>query len=103
MIRENIQAKLKESMIARDSERVSVLRMLISAINNKEIAFRSQEGLEMGDKHVLKVIKKEIKQREDSIESYKQGGRDDLVEKETKEKNILEEIYQEFATEDEEK
>jgi len=100
MIKENIKAKLTESIKARDTKRVGVLRMLISAINNKEIAFRSQQGLEMKDKHVLKVIKKEIKQRQDSIESNEKGGRDDLVEKEKAEMDILKELLEEFEPEE---
>lgn len=100
MIKDKIKAKLTESIKARDMERVSVLRMLISAINNKEIAFRSQEGLEMKDKHVIKVIQKEIKQRQDSIESYEKGGREDLVEKEKAEMDILTGLLEEFTPEE---
>jgi len=99
MIRETLKAKLIEYMKAHDTERVGVVRMLISAINNKEIAFRSQK-LEMEDKHIIKVIKKEIKQRQDSIESYDKGDRPDLAEKEKSEMNILEEILAEFAPEE---
>lgn len=99
MIRETLKAKLIEYMKAHDTERVGVVRMLISAINNKEIAFRSQK-LEMEDKHIIKVIKKEIKQRQDSIESYDKGDRPDLAEKEESEMNILEEILAEFAPEE---
>jgi uncharacterized protein YqeY len=96
MILESLKSKLTESIKARDTQRVSLLRLLISAINNKEIALRSQ-SIEMKDKHVLKAIQKEIKQRKDSIEAYKQGQRDDLVDKETTELNMLEEIYKEFS------
>ena len=94
-----LKKKLIEYMKAKDAERVGVVRFLLSAISNKEIDFKGQ-GMEMEDKHVVKVILKQIKQRKDSIESYKSGGRDDLVQKETGELAILEEILQEFAPED---
>ncbi len=96
MIIESLKSKLTESMKARDFERVALLRLLIAAINNKEIQLRAQ-GMAMEDKHVLKAIQKEIKQRQDSIDSYKQGGREDLVEKENAEKEMLEEILAEFS------
>jgi len=96
MIRETLKAKLIEYMKAHDAERVGVVRMLISAINNKEIAFRAQK-LEMEDKHILKVVKKEIKQRQDSIESYEKGNRQDLADAERAEMVILEEMLAEFA------
>ncbi len=94
-----MRAKLIEYMKSRDTERVGVLRMLITAINNKEIDFRTQ-NLVLEDKHVVKVIKKEIKQRLDSIESYEKGGRQDLADKEKAEMEILKELLTEFAPEE---
>lgn len=96
MILESLKSKLTEYMKARDIERVAVLRLLISAINNKEIQLRSQ-GMEMEDKHVIKAIKKEIKTRKDSIESYVEGKREDLADQERSELKILEEILTEFS------
>lgn len=96
MILDSLKSKLTESIKARDRERASLLRLLISSINNKEIELRSQ-GVEMKDKHVIKAIQKEIKQRNDSIEAYKQGKREDLVEKEASELKMLEEILSEFS------
>ena len=93
MIIETLKTSLKEAMKARDIERVSVIRFLISAVNNQEINLRGQ-GIELQDKHVVKVIQKQIKQRKDSIESYKQGNRQDLVDKENAELEMLEEILQ---------
>ncbi len=96
MIKDTLKAQLTQYIKARDMERVGVLRMLISNINNKEIAFRTQ-NIEMEDKHVIKAINKEIKQRKDSIESYEKGNRQDLADKEKAEMVILEEILKEFA------
>jgi len=95
MILDTLKSQLTESIKARDTERVGVLRLLISAINNKEIQLRAQD-IDLEDKHVIKSIKKEIKQRKDSIEAYKKGNRQDLVDKETGELKLLEEILAEF-------
>ncbi len=96
MILDTLKSQLTEGIKARDMERVGVLRLLISAINNKEIQLRTQ-GIELEDKHVIKSIQKEIKQRNDSIEAYKKGNRQDLVDKETAELKLLEEILAEFS------
>jgi uncharacterized protein YqeY len=86
-------------MKARDTERVGVVRYLLSKIHEKEIDLRSQK-VEFKDKHARKVILKQIKQREESIEAYKEGGREDLVEKESKELEILKEILDMFPDEE---
>ena len=96
MILDTLKSQLTEGIKARDMELVGVLRLLISAINNKEIQLRTQ-GIELEDKHVIKSIQKEIKQRNDSIEAYKKGNRQDLVDKETAELKLLEEILAEFS------
>ncbi len=102
MITDTLKTQLTESIKARDTERVSVLRLLISAINNKEIELRTQD-VDFKDKHVVKVIQKQIKQRKDSIEAYKQGSRQDLVEKEEAELGILEEILSMFPQDEQTK
>lgn len=99
MILEALQKNLISAQKARDGVRVGVFRFLMSAIKNKEIELRST-GEELTDEQVLKVIKKQIKQRKDSIESYKQGNREDLVAKESEELEILEEIYSFFDSND---
>ncbi len=98
MIVDQLKVQLKEAMIARDSVRVSVIRFLNAAITNKEIELRSQ-GIELIDKHVVKVIEKQIKQRKDSIENYKSGNRQDLVDKENAELVILEELLSKYSSE----
>ncbi len=93
MILDVLKKNLIESQKSRDTFRVEVLRYLISAIKNKEIELRPQ-GVELDDEKIVKVINKQIAQRKDSMESYKAGNRQDLVEKEGKELAILEEILQ---------
>lgn len=87
MLKEQIQADLKEAMKAGDTGKVSVLRMLSAAFSNMEIAKRG-EG-EMTDKDYETVVKKEVKKLEDAIEQYRAGGRPELAEKEEAELKIM--------------
>ena len=87
-------------MLARDELKTSVLRMLLSAINYSEIE-KGGAGYEATDEDVLSVIQKEVKQRRDSIEEFKKGGRQELVDKETKELEILQTYLPEQMSEDE--
>jgi uncharacterized protein YqeY len=86
-MQDTIQADLKESLKAKDEIRVSTIRFLMSAIHNAKI----EKGEELSDEDVVGIIQKQIKQRKESIEGFKQGRRDELVEKETKEMQILQE------------
>lgn len=97
MLTDVLKQNLIKSMKDRDTDRVSVLRYLSSAIKNKEIALRGQ-GIQMEDKHIVKTVAQQIKQRNDSIEAYKSGNRQDLVDKESKELAILEEILDTFSS-----
>ncbi|MFA4941445.1 MAG: GatB/YqeY domain-containing protein [Patescibacteria group bacterium] len=87
---EKINSDLKKSMQEKDELAISVLRLLISSIRNKEISLRSGSQIDLKDEQVAEVIKAEIKKRTDSIDIYRQGGREDLAGKEEKEKIILE-------------
>ncbi len=87
-LKEKIISELKESLKSGDLLRRDTLRLLFGAIKNVEIEKKKkEEGLD--DQEVLEVIKKAIKQRKDSIEQYKKGGRNDLADKEKKELEIL--------------
>jgi len=86
MLTDQIAADLKQSMLARDVVRTSTLRMLKSAVEYYKIE-KKQESLTDAD--VTAVIKKQIKQRQDSIEGFEKGGRVDLADKEKAELAIL--------------
>lgn len=88
MLKTKFQEELKQSMLAKDELKKSVLRMLLSAINYYEIQ-KGGAGYEATDKDVIAVIQKEAKQRKESIEQFKNAGRQELVDKETKELEIL--------------
>src|SRR3989344_5912213 len=88
MLKKKLQGELRESMLARDVLKTSVLRMLLSALNYCEID-KGGAGYEASYEDVLTVIQKEAKQRKDSIEEFTNAKRQDLADKETKELEIL--------------
>ncbi len=79
---------MKQAMLAKDTLRTSVLRMVISGIGYFETN-KGGAGYEASDEDVLAVIQKEVKQHRDSIEQFQNAGRSDLVDKETAELEIL--------------
>ena len=98
MIYNDIKSKLKEYMKSRDLERLGVLRFLLSEIQKKEIELRGTSE-ELTDEIVFKVLRKQIKNRMQSIVIYGDAGRDDLVEKEKMELGILKEYAELFPFE----
>lgn len=88
MTKQQLQDELKQSMLARDTEKTSVLRMVISAIGYYEIN-KGGAGYTATEEDVLAVLQKEAKQRRDSIESFTAGGRPELAEKEQQELAII--------------
>src|SRR5438128_11667768 len=87
-IQERIDSDLKESMRAKNASKVGVLRMLKSALKYGAIAKSGAEA-ELSDAEAAQVIRKQAKQRQDSIESFEKGGRAELAEKEKEELAIL--------------
>lgn len=94
---EQIQEDLKRSMKAKDGNRVSVLRFLMSSIRNREIEKRNP----LDDDEVLAEITSSAKRRRESIEAFKEGGRADLVAKEEAELAVLQEYLPEQLSPDE--
>src|SRR5438309_11701951 len=99
MTKPQLKEELKQSMLAKDAIKTSTLRMLISALGYYEIN-KGGAGYEATDEDVLAVVQKEVKQRRDSIEQFEKGGRQDLVDKETKELEILQKYLPEQMGED---
>src|SRR3954465_6906022 len=85
---ERVDTDLKEAMRARDAVRLGVLRMLKSALKYGAIE-KSGADSELNDADAVQVIRKQAKQRQDSIESFEKGGRPELAEKEKAELAIL--------------
>ncbi len=82
---------LKAAMKSGDTERRDVIRLLQSALKNAAIEWR-KPAADLSDDEVQGVVRRLVKQRKDSIEQYRAGGREDLVENETKEMIILSEF-----------
>src|SRR6266566_1055986 len=85
---ERVDPDLKEAMRAKDATKLSVLRMLKSALKYAAIAKSGGEA-ELSDAEAVQVIRKQAKQRQDSIESFEKGGRAELANKEKEELAIL--------------
>ena len=88
MTKQKLQEELKQSMLAKDELKTSVLRMILSAINYYEIQ-KGGAGYSATEEDVLSVIQNQAKQRRDSIEQFKNAGRQELVDKEQKELELL--------------
>ena len=82
---EQIRNDLTAAMKAQEKERLSTLRMLQSALKNEQI----NSGHELSDEEAMNVIRKAVKQRQDSIEQYTTAGRTELAEKERSERELL--------------
>jgi uncharacterized protein len=105
-MKDQIAADLKDAMRASDGVRRDVLRSVITAISNAEIGrvdiTDESAGREaLSDADVLGVVQKQAKQRRESIEEFKKGGRQDLVDRETAELAILEAYLPQQMTRDE--
>jgi uncharacterized protein YqeY len=94
---EQIRADLTAAMKAQEKERLSVVRMLQSAIKNEQI----NSGHELSDEEAMSVIRKAVKQRQDSIEQYTNAGRTELADKERSEMEILKAYLPAELSEDE--
>jgi hypothetical protein len=88
MTKAELKEELKKSMLARDADKTSVLRMVVSALGYYEIE-KGGAGYEATEEDVMDILQRQVKQRRDSIEQFKAGGREDLVENETKELKML--------------
>jgi uncharacterized protein len=94
-IAEQIQKDMTDAMRAREELRLSTLRMVYSALRNKEIDKRSK----LEDPETLQVLSTLIKQRKDSIDQFTKGNRPELAEKEAKEILIIEAYMPKFVSE----
>ena len=85
-LKDRITEDMKNAMRARDSERLGVIRMLLAACKQREV----DERIELDDAAVVAIVDRLVKQRKDSITAFAQGGRQDLVDKESAELKVLE-------------
>ena len=91
MLRAEISEALKSAMKAKDQRATSTLRLILAALKDRDIAARGRsDSDEISDDEILELLQKMIRQRHESIEFYKKGGRADLVQEESEEIEIIE-------------
>ena len=101
MLRDDINNALKEAMKAKNERAVSTLRMVNSTLKNADIEARGAGKPALGDAEVLAVLQKMIKQRQESVELYQKGGREDLAVQEREEIAIISAYLPKQMSEDE--
>ena len=100
-LKKQIEQKLNEALKAKDKNIYPTLRLVVSAIKDAEIASRTKDQKEMSDSVLTAILKKMIKQRNDSCEAYKKAGRDDLLNNEKNEIKIISEFLPNQLNEEE--
>jgi len=88
-LKQQIEEKLNSALKAKDKNTYPTLRLIISAIKDAEIALRSKGVKEITDKDISAILKKMVKQRNESCEVYKKAGRNELLNSESKEIEII--------------
>jgi len=88
-LKQQIESRLNEALKAKDKNTYPTLRLMVSAIKDAEIAGRSKGQKEVADSDVTAILKKMIKQRNESCEVYRKAGRKELLESETKEIEVI--------------
>jgi len=102
-LQNKIEEKLNQSLKNKDKNLYPTLRLIISAIKDVVIANRTKENKDLTDQDVVGLLKKMVKQRNESCEVYKQAGRTELLESETRETEIINSFLPKQLTEDETK
>ncbi|MDC0164604.1 GatB/YqeY domain-containing protein [Candidatus Pelagibacter bacterium] len=102
-LKKKIEAKLNETLKSKDKNTYPTLRLVLSAIKDAEIAGRTKSQKELSDSDITSILKKMIKQRNESCEVYKKAGRNELLENETKEIEVISFFLPKQLSEDETK
>jgi hypothetical protein len=89
---DRVNAQLKESALKQDKDKVLTLRLIVSALKDKEIEKRGTKESSIKDEDVIAVLNKMLKQRRESLDIYKKASRTDLSDKEQKEIDIIQEF-----------
>ncbi len=100
-LHQQIKDQIKEAMLAKDSVRLTVLRGLSSAMTNELVATKRKPDELLTDEEAISVIRRQVKQRKDSIEQFRKGGREDLAAAEEAELKILEVYLPQLMSPDE--
>lgn len=95
-----LQDQMKNAMRAKDKDRLSVIRLMINAIQKEEISLREKGVESLDDQASIQVISRMVKQAQQVLEEYKAAGRDDLVEQTQYEITVFKEFLPEMLSED---
>tara|TARA_B100001063_G_C16565614_1_gene453218 strand:+ start:34 stop:489 length:456 start_codon:yes stop_codon:yes gene_type:complete len=88
-LKKQIDEKLNIALKAKDKNTYPTLRLVVSAIKDAEIAARTKDQKEMKDSDIIAILKKMVKQRNESCDVYKKAGRNELLENEKKEIEVI--------------
>tara|TARA_B100000963_G_scaffold355385_1_gene373549 strand:+ start:669 stop:1124 length:456 start_codon:yes stop_codon:yes gene_type:complete len=88
-LKKQIEEKLNLALKNKDKKTYPTLRLIVSAIKDAEIANRTKDHKDISDSDIISILKKMIKQRNESCEVYKKAGRNELLENETKEIEVI--------------
>jgi|TARA_B110000914_G_C15241766_1_gene344455 uncharacterized protein YqeY len=102
-LKQQIKSKLNEALKAKDKNTYPTLRLVVSAIKDAEIAGRSKGQKEVTDSEITSILKKMIKQRNESCEVYKKAERKELLKSETREIEVISTFLPEQLSEEETK
>ncbi|MGB1547460.1 MAG: GatB/YqeY domain-containing protein [Alphaproteobacteria bacterium] len=90
MLRTQLNEALKSALKSQDKVAVSTIRLILAALKDREIAVRPERGNDgLEDSEILQLLQKMVKQRDESIALYLQGGRQDLVDRERAEVEVI--------------
>ena len=89
-MRQQFNDAMKEAMKAGDKARLSTIRLIIAAFKDRDIVARGEGKGEASDEELMQTLQKRVKQRADSISQFEAAGRQDLVDKESAEKAVIE-------------
>ena len=102
-LKKQIEEKLNQAFKNKEKQTYPTLRLIVSAIKDAEIANRTKDKKDMSDSDISAILKKMIKQRNESCEVYKKAGRTELLESETKEIEIINTFLPKQLTDEETK
>ena len=103
MIREQIKSAQVEAMKAGNKERLAAVRLILAKLKDRDIELRTAATVPDDDTVVVEVLQKMVKQRRESIEMFKSGGRDELAAKEQVELDVIDSFLPQQLSEDETK
>ncbi len=90
MLREELNQSLKEAMRARDQQALTTVRLILAALKDRDIQARTEgQGDGIGDDEILDMLTKMVKQRREAMSLYEKGNRQDLVDKEQSEIDVI--------------